>query len=105
MAAPVGNQNAVKAKRWREAILRALARCTGTSVDAGLDQAADRLVALAMEGDRWAIDHIADRIDGKASQGIQLEDSDGTPLGLSVTFGRHTADDRVSPEARMPLSS
>lgn len=48
---------------------------------------------------------LLDRAWGKPTQAVQLEDGDGIPLGLSVTFGRHTADDRVSPEARMPLSS
>jgi len=49
--------------------MRALAR-SADNVDAGLDKAADKLVALAHEGDRWAIDHIAERLDGKVPQGI-----------------------------------
>lgn len=47
---------------------------------------------------------LLDRAHGKPKQAVQIEDSDGLPLGLSVTFGR-TADDRVSTETRMPLSS
>jgi hypothetical protein len=68
--APVGNQNAARAKRWREAIIRALARPHSGDLDKGLDAAADKLAALAFEGDKWAIDHIADRLDGKVPQGI-----------------------------------
>lgn len=64
---PLGNKNAAKGARWRAAILRALERRSGTE-DAGLDEAADKLVALAVEGDSWAIDHIANRIDGKAKE-------------------------------------
>lgn len=68
--APVGNQNAVRAKRWQQAIMRALARASNKDVDTGLDSAADKLVALALEGDKWAIDHLADRIEGKPAQTI-----------------------------------
>ena len=74
-----GNQNAVRAKRWREAILRALARKSG-SVDAGLDAAADKLVALAIDdGDKWAMEDIGDRIDGKPAQAI-VGDDDAPPV-------------------------
>jgi hypothetical protein len=69
--APIGNQNAAKARRWREAIQRALARATG-GVDEGLDKIADKLVKAAIDGDQWATDHIADRIDGKATQPVDI---------------------------------
>jgi hypothetical protein len=81
VAAPVGNQNAAKARKWREAIQRALARAEG-SVDAGLDKAADKLVALMAEGDKWAIDHVADRLDGKVPQALIGGDDDDPPLKL-----------------------
>ena len=77
--APLGNQNGVKGRRWREAIQRALAR-TSATVDGGLDKAADKLVALAYEGDKWAIDHIADRMDGKPKQETALTDPEGNAL-------------------------
>lgn len=75
MAAPLGNQNAKKAKVWEQAIKRALARYSGESVDAGLDKLADRMVKAAMEeGDNVAaaqiIERIGDRIDGKPAQAI-----------------------------------
>ncbi len=69
-----GNQNAVRAKRWREAILRALARKSG-SVEAGLDAAADKLAALAIDdGDKWALEEIGNRLDGKPAQVIAGDD-------------------------------
>jgi len=70
VGAQPGNQNAARAKRWQQAIQRALARASNKDIDAGLDSAADKLVALALEGDKWAIDHMADRIDGKPAQTI-----------------------------------
>lgn len=70
----LGNQNAVKAKKWREAIMRALARKSG-SVDAGLDAAADKLTKLAIDdGDKWALEELGNRLDGKAPQGIGGDD-------------------------------
>lgn|SRR5256885_7142143 len=48
---------------------------------------------------------ILDRAHGKPMVAVQLQDDDGSPIGLSVTFGRPLPDDRVSPEARLPLSS
>jgi hypothetical protein len=74
-----GNQNAAKGARWREAIMRALARRKGT-VDQGLDAAADKLVALVERGDKWALDHLAERMDGKAPQGITLSGDAENPL-------------------------
>lgn len=74
MAAPLGNQNAVRAKKWREAIMRALARKCGT-VDAGLDAAADKLAVMAIDdGDKWALEEIGDRVDGKPAQVIAGDD-------------------------------
>lgn len=79
--APLGNQNAAKARKWREAIERSLARNSeGKTVAAGLDQAADKLVALMFEGDKWAIDHAADRIDGKVPQALIGGDETEPPI-------------------------
>jgi len=61
--------------------MRALARKSG-SVDAGLDAAADKLATLALEGDKWALDHIADRLDGKPAQAI-VGDDDLPPVRVS----------------------
>ena len=86
-----GNQNAVKAKRWQKAIERALARFTRENVDAGLDRAADQLVKLAVEGDKWALDHMADRIDGKAPQTTEVNVDAGTGLlAVLAQFGKRS---------------
>lgn len=50
--------------------MRALARKCG-SVEAGLDKAADKLATLAIDdGDKWALEEIGDRLDGKPAQAI-----------------------------------
>jgi hypothetical protein len=77
--APVGNQNAARAKKWREAIMRALARKSG-SVEAGLDAAADKLAIMAIDdGDKWALEEIGNRLDGKPAQAI-VGDDDAPPI-------------------------
>jgi hypothetical protein len=74
MAAPVGNQNAKNAKRWQQALRRALARASNQSVDAGLDQIADKVVSAAYAGEQWAIKEIGEREDGKPAQAIVGDD-------------------------------
>lgn len=80
--APLGNQNAAKAKRWQKALERALARASSSDVDAGLDKVADRVVKAATEETgpdaREAWKEIGDRIDGKAAQ--EITGKDGGPL-------------------------
>jgi hypothetical protein len=80
------NQNAKQAKRWQQAIFRALSRATNQDIDAGLDKAADKLVALAFEGDKWAIDHLADRTEGKASQGVVVGGDPDNPVKTKSTI-------------------
>jgi hypothetical protein len=84
MPAPIGNQNAKQAKRWQQAIFRALSRASNADIDSGLDRAADKLVALAFRGDKWALDHLADRTEGKATAGIVVSGDGENPLTLNV---------------------
>jgi hypothetical protein len=71
MAAPIGNKNAQKAKLYEQALKRALARATGQTVDAGLDRVAEQAVKAAFAGEKWAIEHVSDRLDGKAAQSVE----------------------------------
>lgn len=79
MGAPVGNQNARKAKKWQQAIERALARATGENVSAGLDKAADMFVQAVFAGDQWALKELGDRLDGKPATVI-IGDKDEDPI-------------------------
>lgn len=65
--APLGNDNAAKGNEFRHAVRRALARAGGT-VDKGLDKLCDQLVVAATAGEQWAMQMVADRLDGKAAQ-------------------------------------
>lgn len=91
MGAPLGNQNTRKGKAWTEALKRALARYSGESVDKGLDRLADRMVKAAIEGDDdqaavMIAEKIGDRIEGKPTQAVGLEDGNGGPVSLAVSF-------------------
>lgn len=75
MGAPVGNTNRKSAKKWRDSLTRALARASeGAGFDAGLDRVADHVVTEALRGERWAIEEIGNRIDGKPAQAIVGDD-------------------------------
>lgn len=77
--APIGNQNARKAKRWENALTRALARVAeGQGFEAGLDRVADQVVAAALNGDKDAWTEVANRLDGKPAQAV-IGGSDDDP--------------------------
>lgn len=82
MAAPIGNQNARKAKIWEQALKRALARKSNKDVDAGLDLIAAQCVDAACNGEQWAIREIADRFDGRPAQAHEVTGADGGPLEI-----------------------
>lgn len=91
MAAPIGNQNAKKAKIWHGAITRALARISkGKGFDAGLDTLADKLVSQAVAGEQWAMIEIGNRLDGKPAQ-IVIGDEDD-PIRAIIRIERTIVD-------------
>ena len=80
MGAPIGNQNAIKAKRWSQAIDRALAKRSKGDGIAALDALAEKLLALADEGDLGALKELGDRIEGKPSLQIVGAGDEGEHL-------------------------
>jgi hypothetical protein len=69
--APLGNDNGKKGSEFREAVRRALARSAGT-VGKGLDKLCDQLIVSASAGEQWAMQMVADRLDGKAAQTVYV---------------------------------
>lgn len=78
MAAPLGNQNAAKGKRWQDALVKALARfeTEDGKIKAGqaLDKVAEMVVLKALAGDKDSIAEIGNRLDGKPAQAIVGDD-------------------------------
>lgn len=84
MAAPLGNQNAAKAKRWQDALHKALVRFESEKVKAGeaLDKIAETVVLQALEGNRDAWQEIGNRLDGKVPQALIGGDDDQPPIQI-----------------------
>lgn len=84
MGAPVGNQNAAKAKIWHAAIMRALERRQPADQRIkAIDELADRLLDLVAAGDLAALKEFGDRLDGKPSQQVTLSGDAEAPLRIA----------------------
>ena len=81
MGAPVGNVNALKSKRWYEALDRAIKQDEGQR----LRQAAEKLLDLAASGESWAVKELGDRLDGKPTQQTEISGPDGGAIEQSLT--------------------
>lgn len=101
--APEGNQNAVKAKRWNQAIDRALAkRSKGDGIKA-LDELAEKFLDALEESAQGTekrgpsfsgFDHLRDTLDGKPAQQVNLAGADGGPLKIEVVKFADDTDSR-----------
>ncbi len=72
MAAPLGNQNAAKAKVWTAAVERALSARSALDRKDALEACANALIDKAMEGDMTALKELGDRLEGKPAQAVSL---------------------------------
>ena len=92
MSAPLGNQNAAKAKRWTAAIERALERRASgkappedrSDLIKGIDEAATVFVAELFEKKDLAyFKEFGDRTEGKPAQGVVLSGDEDNPLRIT----------------------
>lgn len=70
----------VKQKRFYAALDRAIAQEDGKQ----LRDAADKLLSEAAKGEPWAIQMLADRLDGKPAQQVALTGPDDGPLVVEI---------------------
>lgn len=84
MGAPVGNQNAAKAKVWHAAIMRALRKRSKTDQLEALDEIAEKLIDACANGDLPALKEFGDRLDGKPTQQTELSGPDGGPIETAM---------------------
>lgn len=82
MGAPVGNQNAAKSRMFEQALTRAITQDDGKRLRA----AAEKLLDLASEGTPWAVQYLADRLDGKPKQSTEMTGEDGGPVKHSLAI-------------------
>jgi hypothetical protein len=80
MGAPLNNNNAGKNKRWLNSLDRAILQDDGKR----LRDAAEKLLNLAAQGEQWAINHLADRLDGKAAQSVTISGDAENPLAIKL---------------------
>jgi hypothetical protein len=82
MGAPFGNHNAAKAKRWSDAIDRALEkRSKGDGIKA-LDELAEKFLNEVEAAGITGYKELADRLDGKPPQAIV--GADGGPVVVEI---------------------
>lgn len=89
MAAPIGNTNAVKGKIFYDKLRKRF-----TQEPHRLERIVGELITQAEAGEPWAVKEIIDRLDGKAVQTTEMQNSDGSPLlsGIQVMFVRPSDD-------------
>lgn len=81
MAAPVGNQNAAKAKVWSAAIQRALDRRKPADERIqAIDELADKLLDQCYGGDLSALQELGNRLEGKPAQSVTVGGDADSPL-------------------------
>lgn len=81
--APIGNQNAVKGKRWQAAIDRALAKRSKASGIEELDRLAEKFLDAVEAGSSPHVpgfNALGDRLDGKPAQQIDIGNAGGEPF-------------------------
>jgi len=93
--APLRNQNAANAKRWKAAIERAISRQSRVEGQIELDALADEFVAAvrrgAEKGDIGGFRELGDRLDGKATQQTEISGPGGAPLTVVLQQADDTA--------------
>lgn len=92
MSAPIGNQFAVKAKRWSAAIDRALANRSKARGIEALDELAEKLLLAAEQGDLTALKELGDRLEGKPAQIISGPDGGDVPFKFSLDLTGNKRD-------------
>lgn len=83
MAAPIGNANAVKGKMFYDKLRKRLVQEPHR-----LERIVNELITQAEAGEAWAVKEVIDRLDGKAVQTTEMQNSDGSPIlsGIQVMF-------------------
>ena len=76
MAAEIGNEYASKGRRVEKLIERALKQEDDKRLRAGVE----KLLDAVSEGERWALEFVTDRLDGKPRQAVDVGGQADNPL-------------------------
>jgi hypothetical protein len=78
--APIGNQRAAKGKEWFDALRK---ECVQRKA---LEALAKVVVDKALSGERWAVEEIGNRLDGKPAQSLTVAGDADNPLEMIGRF-------------------
>jgi hypothetical protein len=76
MSAPKGNDYAAKGRRVEKMIERALMQ----ENDRRLREGVEKLLDQVASGERWALEFVTDRLDGKPRQAVDIGGQEDNPL-------------------------
>lgn len=88
MAAAIGNQYAAKARKWTQAIERALEKRSLKEQRDSLDDLASVLIEEAMKGEQWAVKELGDRLEGKPAQALAVTGADEGPVRVVCEWAK-----------------
>ena len=97
--APVGNKNAAKGAQLTAMLAAALDANDRQRLRQGVDNVTQAFAA----GERWAVEFVFDRIEGKAVARTELSGVDGSPLPLSIGVSFVEPTSTVSEEATVSI--
>lgn len=82
--APLGNANNKKGTLFRNQLTKIIKQEETTlgEKQRRLYKAANKLLGEAAKGEEWAIKELANRLDGKAVQGVELSGEGGVPINI-----------------------
>lgn len=81
MAFEEGNKASAKGRKVEKMIERALVQ----EDDRRLREGVEALLDKVAEGERWALEFVADRLDGKPKQAVELSSDPENPFQLIVS--------------------
>lgn len=84
VGAPEGNNNGGKSRPFYNQLRKILAQeeTTLAEKNRSLYKIGQQLIKQAAAGEEWAIKEFANRMDGKAIQGVELTGEGGVPLNM-----------------------
>lgn len=95
--APQNNKNAARAKLFQDSLRKIIVQEESLpEKKRRLHKAADQLLNQAAKGEEWAIKELANRLDGKAVQGVELAGPEGESLNMFDAGSlRHMSPEKV----------
>lgn len=90
--APLGNKNGIKNRPWREALEKEVKQALVTKNRDLLRELAKTTLDMAIAGDPQARKEVADRLDGKPQQSVELSFSEAIAEQLREARARTRGD-------------